>query len=251
MKVLIVEDEQLAAERLGRLIQEYDAGIEILGPLDTVKDATEALRQPEFDMLFLDIQLADGKSFEIFDKVNYTRPVIFTTAYDQYALRAFKLNSIDYLLKPIRPEELHAALDKFKRLTPATPAPTISPDVLRELIRSTRPAYKTRFVVKQGNKLFSKPVGEVAYFFADGKLTFLVGVDARSYLVDHTLEELESTLLDPHEFFRISRKHLVRISSVGEVKMVDGKAVVRVSGTDAPLPISRERVTEFKAWLNQ
>ena len=251
MKVLIIEDEQLAAERLGRMIQEYDAGIEILGPLDTVQEAAEALRRPDFDMLFLDIQLADGKSFEIFDKVNYTRPVIFTTAYDQYALKAFKLNSIDYLLKPIRPDELHAALDKFKRLTPAAPTATISPEVLRELIRSTRPAYKTRFVVKQGNKLLAKPLQEVAYFFADGKLTFLVGSDARPYLVDHTLEELESSLLDPHEFFRISRKHLVRISAVAEMKMAEGKAFVRVQGAETPLPISRERVSEFKAWLNQ
>ncbi|HAC24349.1 MAG TPA: DNA-binding response regulator [Cytophagales bacterium] len=251
MRVLIVEDEQLAAERLGNLIRNYDSGIEILGPLDTVEEAAETLKRADLDIVFLDIQLADGKSFEIFDQVNYTRPVIFTTAYDQYALWAFKLNSIDYLLKPIRPEELHGALDKFKRLAPASPAPSLSPEVLRELIRSIRPAYKTRFVVKQGSKLFSKPVGEVAYFFADGKLTFLVGLDTRPYLVDHTLEELECTLLDPHEFFRISRKHLVRISSVNEVKMAEGKAVVRVLGADSPLPISRERVTEFKAWLNQ
>jgi DNA-binding LytR/AlgR family response regulator len=253
MKVLIVEDEQLAAERLEQMIQAFDPAIEIVGPYDTVKESAQVIQeQTDLDVLFMDIQLADGKSFEVFDKILCDKPIIFTTAYDQYALRAFKLNSVDYLLKPIRPEELRQALEKFRRLNPAERPAPLSKEVLQEIIRSTQPAYKKRFLVKQGNKILYKSVDDIAYLFADGKLAYLVAREQnKQYIIDHTLEELEGDLLDPSEFFRISRKHLVHIKAIQEVRSTATKLEVVMAGVAEPLPVSRERATDFKQWLNQ
>lgn len=253
MKVLIVEDEQLAAERLEQMIQAFDPTIEIVGPFDTVKESSEVIqRTADLDVLFMDIQLADGKSFEVFDKILCDKPIIFTTAYDQYALRAFKLNSVDYLLKPIRPEELRQALEKFKRLNPAERPAPLSPEVLQEIIRSTQPAFKKRFLVKQGTKILYKSVDEIAYLFADGKLAYLVSREQnKQYIIDHTLEELEADMLNPADFFRISRKHIVHIKSIQEVRASAAKLEVVLAGVSTPLPISRERAVEFKQWLNQ
>lgn len=253
MKVLIVEDEQLAAERLEQMIQAFDPSIEIVGPFDTVKESSEVIqRTTDLDVLFMDIQLADGKSFEVFDKILCDKPIIFTTAFDQYALRAFKLNSVDYLLKPIRPEELRQALEKFKRLNPAERPAPLSAAVLQEIIRSTQPSFKKRFLVKQGTKILYKSVEDVAYFFAEGKLAYLVSRDLnKQYIIDHTLEELEADLLNPADFFRISRKHIVHIKAIQEVRASATKLDAVMAGVSEPLPVSRERATDFKQWLNQ
>ena len=250
MRVLIVEDEQLAAERLSQMIREYDSDIEILGPLDTVSETSEVLVQTSPDILFLDIQLADGKSFEIFDKVLYERPIIFTTAFDQYALRAFKLNSVDYLLKPIRPDELKQALDKFKRVNSSERNVSLSKDVIRELVRTIHNPYKKRFLVKQANKIFHKSVDDIAFVFAEGKLAYLVSREGRQFLIDHTLEELDEQLLDPLDFFRISRKHIIQVAAVQEVRNTGGKLWVKALGGQEELLVSRDRITEFKTWLN-
>jgi DNA-binding LytR/AlgR family response regulator len=254
MKVLIVEDEQLAAERLEQMILTYDPSITRVGPLDTVEETAQYLREhSDIDVLFLDIQLADGKSFELFEKISYHKPVIFTTAYDQYSLKAFKYNSIDYLLKPVRYDDLKFALDKFKQLNPGEQSIGLTKEVIRELLNGSTSPYKKRFLVKQGGKIRYVPVEDIAYLFADGKMAYLVSKENhRQYIVDHTLEELEDVLLDPSDFFRISRKHIVRIDSIKEVQTQSQRLEVRLSQPiDPPLTVSREKITEFKRWLNR
>jgi DNA-binding LytR/AlgR family response regulator len=254
MKVLIVEDEQLAAERLEQMILTYDPSITRVGPLDTVEETAQYLREhSDIDVLFLDIQLADGKSFELFEKISYHKPVIFTTAYDQYSLKAFKYNSIDYLLKPVRYDDLKFALDKFKHLNPGEQSIGLTKEVIRELLNGSTSTYKKRFLVKQGGKIRYVPVEDIAYLFADGKMAYLVSKENhRQYIVDHTLEELEDVLLDPSDFFRISRKHIVRIDAIKEVQTQSQRLEVRLSQPiDPPLTVSREKITEFKRWLNR
>jgi DNA-binding LytR/AlgR family response regulator len=174
MNVVVVEDETLAAERLVRLVQSYDQSINILHQFDTVAETARFFEsKPKVDLLFLDIQLADGKSFSIFEKVQIDTPIIFTTAYDQFAIQAFKLNSIDYLLKPIQESDLIAALEKFKRLSPTSK--TLSEDdikMFKSLLNQSSLGYKERFVVKAGNKLQYKPVNSIAYFYAEGKMAY-------------------------------------------------------------------------------
>ncbi|MCU0418605.1 MAG: LytTR family DNA-binding domain-containing protein [Cyclobacteriaceae bacterium] len=254
MKVLIVEDEQLAAERLEEMIHSYDRSIAIEGPLDTVQDTVRYLREHrDIDILFLDIQLADGKSFELFEQVACETPVVFTTAYDQYSLKAFKYNSIDYLLKPVRFDDLQQALEKFKRLNPAERPAPLSKELVQELLASLQSPYKQRFLVRQGNKILYVPVEDIAYLFAEGKIAYLVTKETqRQYIVDHTLEELESHLLDPARFFRISRKHIVHIQAIKEVQTQPQRLEVKIAQPcDPPLWVSREKITEFKRWLNR
>lgn len=251
MKVLIVEDEKLAAERLAELIKTYDEGIAIAGPLDTVQETSEYLaNHQDIDVLFLDVQLADGKSFELFEQTPYYKPVIFTTAYDHYSIKAFKYNSIDYLLKPVRYEELTYALNKFKRLNPKEHTGMLNKEMLRELIQVS--PYKRRFLVRHGNRIHYIPVEEIAYLFADGKFTYLVSKGSRQFVIDHTLEELELELLDPTYFFRISRKAIVRIDSIQEVRTQENRLeIVHPQSSDFALVLSRDKVKSFKEWLNR
>lgn len=251
MKVLIVEDEKLAAERLGDMIKKYDPSITIAGPIDTVQESSHYLADHhDIDVLFLDIQLADGKSFELFEQTPYFKPVIFTTAYDHYSIKAFKYNSIDYLLKPVRFEDLTSALNKFKRLNPADKTGGLSKEVIRELL-STSP-FKKRFLVRQGTRIQYVPVEEIAYLFADGKFSYLVSKAQRQFVIDHTLEELESELLDPAYFFRISRKAIIRIDAIHEVRTQGNRHEINLSPpSDFPLVISRDKLKVFKDWLNR
>lgn len=255
MNVLIAEDEGLAAERLQTLIMEFEPSATIVNCFDSVEDVVNCLRRRTVvDLLFLDIQLADGKSFEIFDHVTVDVPIIFTTAYDQYALKAFQYFSIDYLLKPVQPDELKNALTKFKRFN--HPPPALSPSELqglKKLIQQASKNYRERFIIKTGNKLQYKSAGDVAYFFAEGKAAYLVTKkDNRKYIVDHTLEDLESSL-NPAHFFRISRKHIVSIDSIAEVKgLISGRLELKlIQPADQAFSVSRERVSTFKSWLNQ
>lgn len=252
MRVLIVEDEVLAAERLASLLKQCAPDAEVVDQFDSVEDTVRFFRSGNaVDLLLLDIQLADGKSFEIFDKANIDVPVIFTTAYDQYALHAFRFLSIDYLLKPVSEDHLCSALEKLRKLGSDERVQAGEIRALRELILSTRREYRERFLIKTGNKLLFKVVEDVAYFYADGKVVYLVTRDSRRFMVDHTLEELEQTL-DPSKFFRISRKAIVGISSIAEVRgMISGRLEIRLSQTaDQPLEVSRERASTFKKWLN-
>lgn len=256
MNVLIVEDEALACERLEKLLLEYDRTINVLDRIDTVSEAASFMdsHQKEIDLVFLDIQLADGKSFEIFDKIHYPHPVLFTTAFDEYALRAFKLNSIDYLLKPIRKEELHAALEKFKQLKfEGTTPPTFDPEFIKRIISDQSLKYKQRFLVKFGNRIQFKPTLETAYFSAEDKICFMIHKESgKRFMIDHTLEELDSGLLDPSQFFRISRQHIVNIACIREMKSDRNNRLELILDmpTSEKFVVSRSRTVDFKKWIN-
>lgn len=253
MRAIVVEDEELAAERLIDLIKAIDPTIEIVAQPDTVADTLHFLKtQPVPDVIFLDIQLADGRSFEIFEKVPIDSPIIFITAYDQFTLKAFKVNSIDYLLKPVQKEDLRLALEKLKKLN-RKGLNGEEFDLLKEIIKSKGQSYKQRLVIKAGNKIQFKPAEEVAYFFADGKEAYMVSrKENRKHLIGYTLEELEE-ILDPRDFFRISRKFIVRADAIAEVKgLISSRLEVKlIQNTEHELAVSRERAQDFKTWLDQ
>jgi DNA-binding LytR/AlgR family response regulator len=253
MRAIVVEDEELAAERLIDLIKAIDPTMEIVAQPDTVADTLHFLKtQPVPDVIFLDIQLADGRSFEIFERASIDSPIIFITAYDQFTLKAFKVNSIDYLLKPVQKEDLRLALEKLKKLN-RKGLNGDELDLLKEIIKSKGQSYKQRLVIKAGNKIQFKPAEEVAYFFADGKEAYMVSrKENRKHLIGYTLEELEE-ILDPRDFFRISRKFIVRADAIAEVKgLISSRLEVKlIQNTEHELAVSRERAQDLKTWLDQ
>ncbi len=256
MEAIIVEDEVEAAERLVTLIKNCDPSIRVVQQLDSVQDVVSYfLSGKRPDLVFMDIQLADGKSFEVFDKVRIESPIIFTTAFDQYALQAFKQHSIDYLLKPIQSQELCSAIEKLRKVYHPESARLTDADIhaLKAIIGTANSKFKQRLLIKSGNKLQYKPAHTVAYFFADGKNAYLVSKgDGKRALIDHTLEELED-MLNPQHFFRISRKYIVSFDSVHEVKgLISSKVEVRLNQPcEHELAVSRERIHEFKSWLDR
>ncbi|HEY8896037.1 MAG TPA: response regulator, partial [Niastella sp.] len=199
MKVLIIEDEELAVKKLQKTLASVDSTAEVVGVADSIRSSVSWLQQnPSPDLILMDIELADGQSFEIFDKVDVKSTVIFTTSYDEYALKAFKVNSIDYLLKPIQKEDLHAALEKLKGLKSlygnnSAPAPSLNVDnLVKELQQKLQPKeYRKRFLVKHAQKLVSVDVEEIAYFYSDGRLNFFKTTDNRKFVVDYTMDDLE------------------------------------------------------------
>ncbi len=251
MKILIVEDEPLAAAQLAALIAGIVPDAKILAVCDTIESTLKWLSGNEApDLAFFDIHLGDGISFEIFKRAELQIPVIFTTAYDQYALQAFKVNSIDYLLKPIDKTELASALHKFELLHQTTSA-KITPQLIQNLISSIgKPEYKKRFLVKIGTHLRSIDTESVSYFYSYQKGTFLKSDDGRNYLLDQTLETIEQ-LVDPDKFFRINRKYLVSLSSIIDVISYSNsrfKLKVKDQEEDDFL-VAREKVKLFKDWL--
>lgn len=254
MNVVIAEDEPLAADRLIDLLKACDPTINIVYHADSVDELLTFFRSgKKADLLMLDIQLADGKSFELFDKIEIDTPIIFTTAYDQYAIQAFKHHSIDYLLKPIKKDELHFAMAKFNKLVTNQQLQPETIGKLKDLLNAASKKYKERFIIKSGNKLHFKQAEEIAYFFADGKEAYLVTrTENRRHLIDHTLEELE-TALNPSIFFRISRKFIVNITSIAEVRgqVTKGLEIKLNQPCEHELTISRDRSQDFKNWLNQ
>ena len=251
MKTLIIEDEKLAAQRLQLLLQQYDPSIELLGILDSVEAALNWFRANEPpDLILLDIQLADGSCFEIFQQARIQTPVIFTTAFDQYALDAFKVMSIDYLLKPVSIESLSKSIDKLKLLQ-RTP-PTADYSQMAALFHTPGKEYKSRFIGKVGQKLFFIELKNVLYFSADNKIVYLVSSDGYRYLVEHTLDLFE-TMLNPKLFFRVNRSAIVYASAIQEVKPYLNsrfKILIKSGIKTEDLIISRERVVEFKKWAN-
>ena len=249
-KILIVEDENLAAKRLIKLVEEILPGCEIFGNLDTITSAVEWLNtNPQPDLIFLDIQLADGISFEIFEHVKVSSPIIFCTAFDQYAIKAFKLNSIDYLLKPVDPEELKNALGKFQS---GRKVPEITVDQIKTLLQPVQKVYKNRFLVKIGERIQTIAIEEACYFYSEDKVTFLMTKNGKKYIVDYTLDEVE-TMLNPERFFRLNRKY---ISSVDAIKAVftysNSRLKIQLDQcADNDILISREKMQPFKNWLGQ
>jgi DNA-binding LytR/AlgR family response regulator len=265
LRCIIVEDEPLAARRLADMLARSPEPLEILGTAESVAQAVTLLRDIMPDVLFLDIQLADGLSFEIFEQVVVRCPVIFTTAYDQYALQAFKVNSVDYLLKPIDADELAAAVAKLRQRLPTAPAPAATPlpafdpallaQLMQQMQQGAPPAasYKTQFVVRVGEHLKVVPLDQIAYFFSLEKATFLQTAEGRKFVVDYTMDQLE-TLLDPRRFFRLNRAYLIQQSAIQDIIHYTNsrlQTVLKPVAPDAQVLVSREKVSVFKSWLDR
>lgn len=251
MKILIVEDEPLAAAQLAANINVLKPGTQIMAVCDTVKSAVHWLKNnPAPDLSFFDIQLGDGLSFEIFDQVEFRNPVIFTTAFNQYAIQAFKVNSIDYLLKPIDKRELENALIKFENLNLSRNT-AFTPGILEEIVLSLkRKTYKDRFLVKVGTHLRVVEVQDVLYFYSLQKGTYLKLNDGKDYVLDQSIEQLEM-LVDPKVFFRINRKYFVSLKSITDViTYSNSRLKLKVQyPIDDEFLVAREKVKEFKEWL--
>ena len=255
MNVLVVEDEALSRERITHMLREIDPGIDIIKESDSVEETVEYFKsKPKIDLAFFDIKLSDGLSFEIFNQVEVHTPIIFTTAYDDYALRAFKVNSIDYILKPINFEELGFSIQKFKNNFLDHKIHRIDPQIIRQLSKEIEGGYKKRFLVKFGDHLQIKSTKDVVCFYAEGKFAYLISKDSgRKYMIDHTLEDLETTLLDPLKFFRINRKFIVSIDHIEDVRSyINSRLSIKMTvPINQDLIVSREKVNNFKEWLNQ
>ena len=251
MKTIIIEDEDFAARRLENMIRECDSSIEIVAKLQSVKESVAWLNSnPHPDLIFLDIQLDDDLSFTIFEQVKVQSQIIFTTAFDEYAIRAFKLKSIDYLLKPIIKEELCNAITKYKDM--AVPFhQAIDLSTIYSLINRQNPVYKERFSITVGQKIKTFTIPEIAYFYSTEGISFMVLKNKSEYPVDDSLEEL-SQVLNPKDFFRINRKYLVKIESIANVHIYP-KSHLKLELS--PLPkeevfLSIDKVTTFKKWLD-
>lgn len=254
MNVLIIEDEQLGAEKLIRLLASIDPSIEIAGNTRSIKSSVEWLLQHKHpDIILMDIELTDGQSFEIFNHVAIKSMVIFTTSYDEYALQAFKVNSVDYLLKPIKKEELKNALDKYQQWQQQFSSSALNVEqLIQELKRQQPKAWRSRFLVKQGQKLLSVDIPDIAYFYADGRLSYFVTWNKQKYIVDYTIEDLEQ-MLDPQQFYRVNRGFLLHIKSIAQIhNYFNGKLKLELQpNTDKEVLVSRERATEFKEWMGK
>jgi len=253
MTVIIIEDEKPAARLLQRKLQRMDITAGTM--LHSVEEAIEWFTShPHPDLIFLDIQLSDGLSFEIFEKVHISSAVIFTTAYDEYALRAFKLNSIDYLLKPIDEDDLETAVKKFRDVQQKPPSvlPLDFDQIKRMLANPAEKAYKKRFTIKMGQHLKMINVEDVECFYSENKGTYMHTPDGRDYLLENTLEQLE-TELDPKHFFRVSRKFIVAVTAIKDIVVYTNSRLKIILPTykQDEIIVSRERVNDFKEWLGQ
>jgi DNA-binding LytR/AlgR family response regulator len=253
MNILILEDEKLASEKLEKALLEIEPGANIIAKLQTVSSAVAWLQNNTHpDLIFSDIRLLDGLCFEIFQQVKIDRPVIFTTAYDQYAIKAFEVNSIDYLLKPVQKEKLKASLDKFRNLAPKSAPVTFDYQEMIKLLKVTPIEYKSRFMVRLGQKIIALPADKIAYFFSESKLTYIVSKEGKRYPMDQPLEELID-VLDPRVFFRINRQYIITFESIAEIHpYFKGRIKLLLNPkTDDDVVISSERSPEFKKWIDQ
>jgi two-component system LytT family response regulator len=250
LKILIIEDEEPAAKRLLKLIKETEPDVVLLDTIESVSAAIQWFdTHGSPDLVFSDIQLSDGRSFDIFKKRAFTCPVIFITAYDQYAIEAFKVNSIDYLLKPVKKEELLAAIQKFKKIRPA--APVFDIDKLLQAYNQPAHTYKQRFVVRYGEHLKTVLTQDIAYFYTEDKINFLTTKEGRRFAIDFNLDNLE-TLLDPKSFFRINRQFIIAISAIAEMfAYTKSRVLIKLEPPSKHETIvSTERSAQFKAWLD-
>ncbi len=257
MKILIIEDEAPAFRRLQQLVLEVIPEAEIVDVIDTVQDSVTWFKtQATPELIFMDIQLADGLSFEIFEETEVNCPVIFTTAFDEYTLKAFKVNSIDYLLKPVKKEELANSLQKLQKLksTLSNSNESDHKPVIAELLQAFKQnnnPYKSRFLVKLGERLISLSEEEIAYFYAEDGCVLIKTKNEQKFTIDHTLDELEK-ILDPHVFFRLNRQFIARFQAIEEIhNYFKGKLAVSLSPAwKEHIIISREKAPIFKNWLN-
>lgn len=251
MRLLIVEDEPPAAKRLQQLLLQARPEAEICAVLDSVKGCVRWLgEQAAPDLAFFDIQLADGLSFDIFQQATLPAPVVFTTAYDQYTLKAFKQDSIDYLLKPIDKEELEQALSKFERRSGQAKA--LDPQLMQAIMqRLSRPSYKPRFIIQVGQQLSYIATEEIQYFYADSGIVYAQMAGQKRHAIDFSLDALVP-LLNPAHFFRLNRKVIAQVCAVQKIApLFNGRLLVKLSpATDFDVTVSRDRAGDFRAWLD-
>ena len=248
MRALIIEDEKPAADKLKKAIQKTGMGIEIIAQLDSVQSAIQWLRtQEQPELVFMDIELSDGLCFKIFETVSVPCPIIFTTAYDEYWQEAFELNSIDYLLKPVKQEKLEAALKKYDTLKQYFAS---NFQQLMQTKPASLPAYKKRFLVKRGTDYISVKTEDIAYFYATHKLVCMVNKKSEKFILDISLSDIEKQI-DPVSFYRINRKYLVNMTSIKRIKSYPkSKLEVEVDPTvNDEIIISQENVAAFKDWM--
>lgn len=257
MNILIIEDEELAVSKLKKTLSEVAPDAKVIGVTDSITSSVQWLEQnPHPDIILSDIELTDGQSFEIFRSINVESMLIFTTSYDEFAMQAFKLNSIDYLLKPVQKDELRTAIEKYKRLYAhsKTNVETNTKDIellLRSFQLAQPTAYRKRFLVKHLQKLVSVSVEDIAYFFFD-ELTFFKTGDNKRYTVDYTLDEIEK-MLDPEDFFRTNRSYIVSLKSIQKIEDYFGNRLhLKLSPeNEKEALVSREKVNSFKKWLGK
>ena len=250
MNILIIEDEPQAAQRVEKLVAAIVPDAKIVGILDSVKSSVLwFIANPSPDLVIMDIQLADGISFQIFEQCQVKSPVIFTTAYDAYALKAFKVNSIDYILKPVDADELKSAVQKYKLLNAA---PEKMLKSIGYAVQMLAKKYKERFVIKVGEHLKSIEANDILFFFSLEKTTFAQTADGRKHILDFTMDQLDG-LLDTSKFFRINRKYLVNVKSIQDMISHSNSRLKLIlkTGDDPDVIVARERVQEFKDWLDR
>jgi two-component system, LytTR family, response regulator len=254
LRVLIIEDEVPAAEKLERYLQKYSAGISVAAKIATVKEAVEWLQssQNEVDLIFMDIQLLDGISFTIFQQVKIEKPVIFITAYNEFALDAFKVKGVDYLLKPVSFNDLSVSLQKLDQLRTQLTWGGEKFETVRETL-ATLPVknYKSRFMVKLGDHIRSITADRIGLLFADGRDVYLITDENRKFIIDYTLESLEE-LIDPKVFFRANRSYILNIQFIQDVVVYSNSRlkIIPTVKWDQEIIVSREKVAEFKQWFD-
>jgi two-component system, LytTR family, response regulator len=253
MNVAIVEDEAPAAEKLERYLKRYDESIQIITKQESVKGSVEWFKEnlDQVDLIFMDIQLNDGLSFSIFEEVDITKPIIFTTAYDEYALKAFEVNSIAYLLKPITLPDITSAMEKLKLLQKDPGEGPMSDFKEMLLAINTQKNYKTRFMVKIGGHIRSVTTSQILFFYAEGRNAYITTDQGRRLIIDYKLEELE-TMLDPQKFFRVNRTYIINIDSITDVLVYSNSRLKIISEIESEkeIIVSREKVTAFKQWFD-
>ena len=251
MKALIVEDEIMAAKALQKLLTKVSPDTEVMAVIETIEESVAWLKENLMpDLIFMDIHLADGSSFAIFDEVNVTCPVIFTTAYDEYALKAFEVNSIDYLLKPISKDDLERAMHKYENLKVARTEGNVDLQALITQIEALRPKYKSYFLLPERDKLIPLQVSDIAFICIDEKMVKIVSLDRKTFYSNQTLDDL-LVQLDPEQFFRANRQYIVSRKAVKDVSVWFGNklALNLVIETPDKVVISKARVSEFKTWF--
>lgn len=251
MKVVLIEDEEPASTRLKKMLNSIYPDLEILETLVSVKSAIQWFNQNhQPDLIIMDIQLSDGVSFDIFNEVEIKCPVIFTTAFDQYALQAFKVNSVDYLLKPVKADELKAALDKYQKLFKEKKSTEVDYSVLLSALTKSKGEYQKRIVIRYGEIIKTVEIADVAYFYTESKINFLYTFKNQRFSVDHNLDELEH-ILNPKEYFRINRQFIVNIKAIDKMVTVSKSRVKLTLNPPCEIEtiVSTERSSYFKDWL--
>jgi DNA-binding LytR/AlgR family response regulator len=254
MKVVIVEDEHLSAQRLQGMLKKYDPSIEVLAELPSVAASVDWFKNnPDPDLVLMDIHLEDGQSFSIFETINLQVPVIFTTAFDEYTIKAFKVNSVDYLMKPLNYEELVAAIEKFKRIHGEDgEEKTLGLEHLLQSMQKKEPEYKSRFLVSIGSRLKTIETEDIQYFFSADKITFLVTKENQRFPIDYSLDKMAG-MLDPKQFYRINRQMTVKLEAIRNIHVFSkGKIKLDLDPpTKEDVFVSMDKVVEFKEWLGK